>query len=192
MKWIPRYDIAHQRLATGYSDEGICSTLGDYETIWTEPNPEGNILVDTGEEAILSAFFATTMANFGAPPANLYLALDARTVLAETDTLATLTGEVKALSGGARIAVSSAGTGTSGQDFYINQPGAYYRADSKTVEWTAGENFTAVLNLNLVSDATAVTDGDDDHLICTKALSASRTLLTGDKLQASMYIGLSE
>jgi hypothetical protein len=171
--------------------DGLCS-IGGYEELWHEEHPEGNILVDTGEIAILSAFFATTMTAYGAPPANLYLCLDARASLAEEDTLATLSGEVKALSGGARKALSSAGTGANGQDFYINQPGAYYRADSKTVEWTAGENFTEVKNLNLVTDATAVSDTTSKHLICSKVLSAARTLLTGDKLQASMYIGLSE
>ena len=191
LKWEPFYDVRHLRPMCRISPEGMCE-VGGYEDLWIEPHPEGNILVDTGEMALLSAFFATGMSNYGAPPANIYLALDARAVPAEADTLATLSGEVKALSGGARIALSTAGTGLSGQDFYINQPAAYYRADSKTVEWTAGENFTAVLNLNLVTDATAVVDGDDDHLICTKVLSASRTLLTGDKLQASMYIGLSE
>jgi len=191
LKWNPQYKVSHLRPMCRLDGEGLCS-VGGYDEIWEEPNRGGNILVDTGEIAMLSSFFATGMSNYGAPPANFYLALDARAVPAEADTLATLSGEVKALSGGARIALSSAGTGLSGQDFYINQPAAYYRADSKTVEWTAGENFTAVLNLNLVTDATAVADGDDDHLICTKALSASRTLLTGDKLQASMYIGLSE
>jgi len=165
---------------------------GIYQLIWEEPDGvDRNILHDTGEIAILSAFFATTMTNYGAPPANHYLGLDTRVTLAEADTLATLTELVK--SGYERKALSSAGTGVSGQDFYINQPAAYYRADSATVEWTAGENWeTAVKNIFLCTDITAATDGNDDHLIASLALSAERTLLSGDKLQGSIYIGLSE
>lgn len=164
---------------------------GIYELIWDETAIDKNILHDTGEIAILSAFFATTMSNYGAPPANLYLGLDRRASLAETDTLATLVELSK--SGYSRKAVSSAGTGASGQDFYINQPAAYYRADSKTVQWTAGENWTDdVKNIFLCTDSVAVVDGAGDHLIASLALSTARTLLSGDKLDGSIYIGLSE
>jgi len=148
-------------------------------------------LHDTGEIAILSAFFATTMTGYGAPPANLYLGLDSRASLAEADTLATLVELTK--SGYERKAVSSGGTGAAGQDFYINQPAAYYRADSKTVEWTAGEDWvTGQKNVFLCTDATAVTDAAGKHLISSLTLSAARTLLSGDKLDGSIYIGLSE
>lgn len=164
---------------------------GIYELIWEDIALDRNILHDTGEIAILSAFFATAMANYGAPPANLYLGLDKRAALAEADTLATLSEVAKA--GYARKAVISGGTGAAGQDFYINQPAAYYRADSKTVEWTAGENWVdALLNIFLCTDINAVIDGAGKHLICSLALSAPRTLLNGDKLDGSMYIGLSE
>jgi len=165
---------------------------GIWQLIWEEPNGvDRNILHDTGEMAILSAFFATGMTNYGAPPANLYLGLDKRASLAEADTLATLDELSK--SGYERKAVSSAGTGASGQDFYINQPAAYYRADSAVVEWTAGENWVdALKNIFLCTDVTAVADGDGDHLVASLALSAERTLLNGDKLQGSIYVGLSE
>jgi len=164
---------------------------GIYQRIWEDIAVDRNILHDTGEIAILSSFFATTMANYGAPPANLYLGLDKRAALAEADTLATLDELVKA--GYARKAVISGGTGAAGQDFYVNQPAAYYRADSKVVEWTAGENWVnAVLNIFLCTDLNAVADAASKHLVASLVLSSARTLLNGDKLQGSMYIGLSE
>lgn len=164
---------------------------GLYEVIWSDLAVDRNILHDTGEIAILSAFFATAMTNYGAPPANLYLGLDTRATLAEADTLATLTELTK--SGYARKALISGGTGASGQDFYVNQPAAYYRADSKVVQWTAGEDWvTAVENIFLCTDLSAVVDGSGDHLISSLVLSAARTLLNGDKLDGSVYIGLSE
>jgi len=146
---------------------------------------------DTGEIAILSAYFATAMTNYGAPPANLYLGLDTRAALGETDTLATLTELVK--SGYERKALATGGTGLSGQDFYVNQPAAYYRADSKTVVWTAGENWgTAVENIFLCSHVTATTDASDAHLIASLALSTPRLLMSGDILNGSMQVGISE
>ena len=165
---------------------------GVYRLLWEEPNGvDRNIIHDTGEQAILSAFFATAMTNYGAPPANLYLGLDTRVSLAEADTLATLTELVK--SGYERKALASGGTGASGQDFYINQPAAYYRADSKTVVWTAAEDWgTAVENIFLCTDATATTDGAGDHLIASLALSTSRLLMTNDILNGSMQVGISE
>lgn len=163
-----------------------------WQMLWEEPfGLDRNILHDTGEIAILSAFFATAMSLYGAPPANLYLGLDKRAALAEADTLATLDELVK--SGYERKAVISGGTGLEGQDFYINQPAAYYRADSKTVTWTAGEDWvTAVKNIFVCTDITAAEDGDGDHLVCSLPLSADRLLLSGDKLEGSMFIGLSE
>ena len=154
---------------------------------WAEES-EGNILHDEGEIAILSAYFATAMSGYGAPPASLYLGLDARAAPAEADTLASLSGEPSGL-GYARQALSTAGTGVSGQDFYINQPGAYYRADSKVVTFTAsGGAWSAVTQLFLCT----VSTGTAGKLTCTKALSQSRTLADGDSLNASLQIGLHE
>jgi hypothetical protein len=163
---------------------------GVYQLIWEDIAIDRNTLMLTGQQAILSAFFATAYANYGAPPANHYLALDSRAAIADTDTLATLVELTK--SGYARKALISSGTGVNGQDFYINKPAAYYRADSKIVEWTAGENWiTAQLNINLCTDLTAVVDAASKHLIAALALSAPRTLLNGDKLDGSFYVGLS-
>lgn len=164
-----------------------------WQIIWEEPfGFDRNILHDAGEQAILSAFFATAYTNYGAPQANLYLGLDHTRVPAEADTLATL-DELAFADGYERKAVISGGTGAAGQDFVLTQPGVYWRAASKTVTWTATANWAqAVKNIFLCTDATAVVDGDGDHLICSLALSALRTLLNGDKLEGSMYIGLSE
>jgi len=161
--------------------------IRDGKVIWEQISSK-NILHDEGEQAILSAYFATGMSGYGAPPANLYLGLDARASLAEADTLTSLSGE-PAVGGYARKALSTAGTGVSGQDFYINQPGAYYRADSKTVTWTAsGANYPAVTKIFLCT----VLSGTAGKIISSLALSTSRTVLDGDSLQASMLIGLSE
>ena len=155
--------------------------------LWEAKNLD-NILHDEGEQALLSAYFATTMSGFGSPPASIYLGLDARGSVVEADTLANLSGEPTTKIGYERKALSTAGTGANGQDFYINQPAAYYRADGKTVIYTAGEDWTAVTQLFLCT----VLSGTAGKLIATVALSASRTLLSGDSLNASMYIGLSE
>ena len=172
IKWRPRWIIRHLR---------------NGKVIW-EMESCFNILHDEGEQAILSAYFATAMTGYGAPPANLYLGLDARASLAEADTLASLSGE-PAVGGYARKALSTAGTGVAGQDFYINQPAAYYRADSKTVTWTAsGADYPAVTKIFLCT----VLSGTAGKLISSLALSGSRTVLDGDSLQASMQIGLSE
>lgn len=164
---------------------------GLYETIWEMNEVGGNTLHLTGEVAILSAFFATALTNYGAPPANLYLGLDSRASLDGTDTLATLVELTK--SGYERKAVISGGTGANGQDFYINKPAAYYRADAKTQTWTAGEDWiTGQKNIFLCTDVSATTDAASKHLIVSKALSATRTLLNGDQLQGSLFLGLTE
>lgn len=180
LKYHSRWEVRHWRKIRGI-----------WTLIWEDIAIDRNILHDAGEQAILSAFFATAMTNFGAPPASIYLGLDKRASLAEADTLATLSEISK--SGYERKAESTAGTGADGQDFYINQPAAYFRAEAKTVTWTAGENWVdALKNIFLCTDITAAVDGDGDHLICSLALSADRTLLNGDKLEGSMYVGLSE
>lgn len=166
---------------------------GIWQMIWEEPDGvDRNILHTTGENAILSAFFATTYANYGAPPANCYLGLDKRASLAEGDTLATLDELTK--SGYVRKQLISGGTGAGGQDWVLAASGSGYQdVTSATQTWTAGEDWvTALKNIFFCTDLTAVTDGDGDHLICSLALSSDRLLLSGDKLEGSMVIGLSE
>lgn len=161
---------------------------------WVDPWQK-NILHDTGEQYILSAVFATTYTNYGSALSALFLGLDDRSSLAESDTLATVAADEPTLGsfGYSRKSLSTAGTGAGGQDFVITQPGAYYLVTSSTQTWTAsGGNIGTVRNRFLASDATAVTDGDDDHLICSLALSTTRTINDGDALSSNIVIGMSE
>ena len=147
---------------------------------------------------MLSSYYATGYANYGAPPANLYLGLDHRctappatTGLAEGDTLATMAAHqlTLAFEGYERKALSTVNTGFTLADSTLG----YWKVTTTTVEWTAtGDWDAAVTTLFLASHATAVVDASSAHLIASKPLSASRLLLNGDKLQASMYVGLSE
>lgn len=181
LKYHSRWIVRHWRQINGI-----------WQLIWEEPHGAGrNILHTTGENAILSAFFATTFANYGAPQANHYLGLDKRASLAEGDTLATLDEISK--SGYERKALVTNSDGQSDDDFYLVTHDGYQEVRSATVTWTAGENWVdALKNIFMATDLTAVIDGDGDHLICSLALSADRTLLSGDKLEGSMIIGLSE
>ena len=160
----------------------------DGNILW-EAKDLHNLLHDEGELYILSAAFATAMAGYGAPPSNLYLGLDTSTrTLAEADTLALVT-ENSVSNGYSRAALSTSGAGTVSDDFYITQPGAYYQAQSKIIEWTATNNtWTTVTKLFLTTAST----GTSGKLICSIALSANRTLSVGDTIRCAMYLGLSE
>lgn len=166
---------------------------GIYQIIWEDDAVDRNILHTTGENAILSAFFATTFANYGAPPASCYLGLDHTRVPAEGDDLSDLQ-ELAFADGYERKEVVSSGDGTGGQDWVLAASGSGYQdVTSKTVTWTATDDWaSAVKNIFFCTDITAVVDGAGEHLICSLALSALRTLLNGDKLEGSMIIGLSE
>jgi hypothetical protein len=157
------------------------------KVIW-EAKGLKNLLHDQGEQALLSAYFATAMSGYGAPPANLYLGLDARAVLAEADDLTTLSNE-EVGNNYSRRALSTAGTGLAGQDFYINQPAADYRADGKVLTFTASTApWSAKLNMFLCT----VASGTAGKLISSLTLTASRTLQIGDSLTASILTGLAE
>lgn len=181
LKYHSRWMVRHWRK----NEQGI------YQLIWEDIAVNRNILHTTGENAILSAFFATTFANYGAPQANMYLGLDSHAVIAEADTLATLVEIVG--KGYERKVLISGGTGLAGQDWVLATHNGYQEVTSKTVTWTATENWvTAQKNIFFCTDITAAEDGDGDHLVCSLALSANRTLLNGDKLEGSMIVGLSE
>ncbi len=153
-----------------------------------EERIDRNTWHDEGEQALLSAYFATNYAGYGAPPANLYLGLDARASVAEADTLASLSGEPSGY-GYARQSLATNGNGMAGQPFVISQPAAAYQVLSAVKTFTAsGGNWTAVTKIFLCT----VASGTSGKLLCTLALSTSRTLLDGDSLQASMSIGISE
>lgn len=160
--------------------------------VWENDRVIDNILHNEGEKAIISAYFATTMTGFGTAPANVYLGLDSRASVTESDTLASLTGEPSG-NGYARVACSTASdgtakTGVAGADFYINASSNAYGAESKTVTFTCTTTaWSAVTHLFM-----ATSNDASGKLICTLDLSASRTLQVGDSLQASMNIYLSE
>ncbi len=151
------------------------------QVLWAS-DPVPNLLHDEGEQAILSAYFDTDLAGFGAAPANLYIGLRQTAVGAEADTLATLT-EVTG-TGYARQAVSTA-TG-----FTLSQVTGDYRATSNNVTFTnsGGTNWAAAVALFLGT----VLAGTAGKLIASAALQTTRTLAPGDSLTASTYIGLSE
>lgn len=153
----------------------------DGNELWREPITY-NILHDQGEQAILSAYFDTDLANFGPPPASLHIGLDNRTTLAEADTLASLVGE-PTTGGYSRKAVSTA-TG-----FTLAQPADFYRATSDTVSFTAsGGNIGTVRNRFLCT----VASGTSGLLLVSLALSVERTINDGDTLNTNFIIGLAE
>lgn len=153
----------------------------DGNELWREPE-KLNILHDEGEQAILSAYFDTDLAGFGPPPANLYVGLDNRTSLSESDTLSSLVNEPNT-GGYSRKAVSTA-TG-----FTLAQPADFYRATSQTVSFTAmGGNIGEVRNRFLCTAAS----GTGGLLLVTLALSTLRTINEGDTLNTNFIIGLAE
>jgi hypothetical protein len=147
---------------------------------WIERNVP-NLLHDEGEQAILSAYFDTDLSGFGAPPASLYAGLRTSSPsIAESDTLSTLT-EVSG-TGYARQAVST----TTG--FTLSQVTDAYRATSGNIVFTASGTWTAAAAIFLCT----VSSGTSGKLIASVALSTSRTLVNGDTLTCTCYVGLSE
>lgn len=161
------------------------------ELLWADYGMP-NIWHDEGEQHVLSACFATGYSGYGAPTANDYVGLDARTSLAEADTLASLTGESFTL-GYARIACITSGTGVGGQDFVISQPSAAFRATTKICTFTAsGGAWSEKKNVFLCSHATAQASGSGQRLYSSALLSVPRTLQDGDSLQTTIYVEISE
>lgn len=149
-----------------------------------------NILHNEGEAAILSAYFDLDFADpsgkgasyYGAAPSNLYIGLDARGSLAETDVLP-VTGE-PTTTGYARQAVSTTSGWTMAKD------SGDWKATSSTETFgpSAGYNFPEVDNAFLCS----VASGNSGLLIASVALSQARTVLDGESLDVTIGIKLSE
>lgn len=155
----------------------------DGQLEWVDPL-QLNILHDEGEQYMLSAAFDTDLAGFGAPPANLYLGLDARSGLAEGDTLGMGGFNEPSTGGYARQALST----TTG--FTLSQPGAYYQATSAAASFgpaTSGGMGT-VTNRFL----TTTSSGTAGKLIASVPLTTSRTINVGDTLNTNIILGLSE
>ena len=153
-----------------------------------------NVWHDEGELVMLSAIFAQAYSTYGATPItnwSTWFGLSSNAI-AEGDTLASITGEPSG-DGYARELVECSGTGLAGQDYVITQPAAAYQVTSKTVTFTAsGGAWAAVTNLFLCTHPSAVASSQYARLLCTIALSSTRTLQDGDSLQGSMVIGISE
>lgn len=159
---------------------------------WTEPN----LLTDQGEIYILARVFATgTASPYDVTAANMYLGLSTN-VPAESDTLASITGE-PTTGGYARIANSTAGTGAAGQDFVSGTGGAgaaaYYKLTTKTCTFThntSGASWSSLAYMFLTNHASATTG---NVLVAEVALSTTRTVAnTGESLATTLYLGLSE
>lgn len=157
----------------------------DGNVLWESDEVIDNLLTDEGEQAILSAYFDTDLAGYGAPGANHYIGLTSSTIT-ETSTLTSVDGAgadiVEPTTGGyARQAVLT----TTG--FTLSQPGTYYKA-ACSVSWTATATYATVDKAFLCT----VSSGTAGKLIAAIALSQSRTLANGDILNLTFSVGLSE
>jgi hypothetical protein len=136
---------------------------------------QGNALADEGESDMLAVYFRTQ-----AKRANMFGRLFNDTPV-ETDTLATLTGEVTG-TGYAAVtwAVSDAGFPTLALDT------GDFKVTSSTQTFTAGGAWTVATNLVVAT----VASGTAGLHVAWAALSASRTLATSDTLDVSVAIKL--
>lgn len=149
------------------------------ESIWEDRI--SNLLHDEGEIYILANSFDTDHASAGVP-ASLYVGLDNRGTIAEADALTDLSGEPSTGSY-ARQAVST----TTG--FTLAQASTYYAATAAAVSFApSGANYTAVQNAFLCT----VVSGTSGLLICSLALSQSRTLLDGEQLDVTFVLDARE
>ena len=144
--------------------------------LWEE-TVHGNLLHDEGEEFISKAWASEELS----VPANFYMGLDARSALAEGDSMA-VSGEPSG-NGYARRTVASDNV-----DFTVSQDSGDWQVATKTVTFAAsGGAWSEVKNMFL-----ATTSDDSGKLIASEALTTPRTLQDGDSLEASMIIKLSE
>jgi len=137
-----------------------------------------NMLHDEGEQFFCQVLFTEE----ASVPDAYYLGLDNRTSLAESDTLASLSGEPSG-NGYSRQAVNSDAT-----DFTISQESGDYQAKTKTVTFTAsGGSIGPVTKMFMATSA-----DETGKLIAGRALSQERTLADGESLECSFYIRFSE
>lgn len=161
----------HKETVTGAREVGVFQ-LACYDSAgrlkWTET--AHNALADEGEQWILDTFLRGATA-----PTTFYLRLWNDTP-AETDTIATLTGEPSGYGYSAKeVERSNTGWPTLALD------SGDYQATSKTVTWTASGG-----TIGPVTYITLTTSSDSSgKLISYAALSTTRTLASGDSLQAT-------
>lgn len=137
------------------------------EIIWQSDWIE-NALTDEGEEAILNTFFAKTVS----PPTNFYIGMVNDTP-AETDTLASLTGE-PSTGGYARKVVTFSAAAIDAGD---------YQAQSTTVNFAPSGASIGPVTHQFLTDVVSGTSG---LLIAYVALGATRTILEGDDLDVAI------
>ena len=159
----------------GIGDVLIPTSSAHYMDALNDRPWESNALADEGEADILEVYFRAQ-----AKRSNLYGRLFNDTPT-ETDTLATLTGEV---TGTGYAAVSWAVGNT---DFGATAlDSGDMRTLSTTKTFTAGGAWSAATNLVLATVAT----GTSGLHIAWVALSATRTLATSDTLDVSIAVKL--
>lgn len=155
------------------------------DILWVQPGWASNILHDEGEQAILSAYFDTDLATYGAPPAALFFGLDNRAALAETDTLAMAGFNEPTSAGGYARETISTSTG-----FTLAQATTFYAATSAVVTFEAiGAAYSTAVKHGFLC---TVASGTAGKLLASLALSTPRTLGDGDSLTYSLSVGLSE
>lgn len=137
-----------------------------------------NTLVDEGEQDILDVYFRGATA-----PTSFYGRLYNDTIV-ETDTLASLVGEV---SGTGYPGTNTIERSTVGWPTLSLQAGDY-RVDSKTLTWTnTGATAWSAATTFVLATAASGTAG---KLLAFRDLSATRTLQPNDQLQASIRLSL--
>jgi hypothetical protein len=159
-----RYDVEHRDMRG--------------KLLWSEKGIP-NIIMQEGEEALLSAYFDTDLAGFGAPPANLYMGLRTN-ASADTDTLASGLTEVSG-TGYSRIANAT----TTG--WALSNVSSIWRATTGNNVFTAGGTWTTAVALFICT----VSSGTSGKLISSATLSTNRTLVNGDTLTCTAYLALS-
>jgi hypothetical protein len=163
--------------ASDIGDLDIVQFSPEYFDLLHEQPWRPNTLVDTGEQDILAVYFRA-----GTAPTTFYIGLCNSTPI-ETTTLATLTAEA-AGSGYARQQITRDATGWP----TLALQGGDYRADAATKTFTAaGGTIGPVTTSFLCTNAASGTTGT---LVSFDALSASRTLNSGDSLDVSQRISL--
>jgi len=166
---LPREINAHSHWTVRHLDAQGC-------LVWADCGH--NMLHDEGEQFFCQVLFTEE----ASVPTAYYLGLDNRTSLAESDTLASLSGEPSG-NGYSRQAVNTDAT-----DFTISQESGDYQAKTKTVTFTAsGGSIGPVTKMFMATSS----DGSG-KLIASRALSQERTLADGESLECSFYIRFSE
>ncbi|MFH2012585.1 MAG: hypothetical protein ABIJ37_07805 [Pseudomonadota bacterium] len=149
----------------------------DGKVLWKETKE--NFLADEGEEAFLDVFLRS-----GSAPSGFYIRLFNDTPT-ETDTLSDLTGEP---SGNGYTAQAVARDATAAGWPTLALDSGDYMATSKTVEFIASGGSIGPVTYGVLATST----DSSGILVAAVALSTSRTMADGEKLQVTMYIKLSE